>query len=122
MSTQSLWWEKLGDEWLKGHVESAIFMGFNLEIMRHSQSAPLSIFDFPFCVPAKRTCFLKEEGGVLVPQTEPTHANVIVFLPSKLEDCLRFEEAFSALGRVVLPTLEHWRRLSASRAPRPVKP
>lgn len=71
-SSAVAWWRKLLEEWDRGSVEAAIFVGFTLEILRTSQSNtwqhPL---DFSICIPRERLAF----GG-----DRPTHANVIVYL------------------------------------------
>ncbi len=99
-----LWWPKLVDEWCSGRVEQAIFVGFSIEILQSSQSGKGPIpLDFPFCIPRARTCFLDEQ---LVPQKDPTHANVIVYLPptkGRLLTSFDFELAFSDFGRVTVP-------------------
>ncbi len=110
-----LWWPKLVDEWCSGRVEQAIFVGFSIEILQSSQSGKGPIpLDFPFCIPRARTCFLDEQ---LVPQKDPTHANVIVYLPpakhggrardvdfeASLDDEVFFKLAFSDFGRVTVP-------------------
>ncbi len=73
-SSMVVWWDKLVREWSSNPLNSAVFIGFTLEIMRSSQAdwciAPVQ--KFPRCYPSKRLNF----GG-----TSPTHANVIVYLP-----------------------------------------
>lgn len=89
-SRATAWWRKLVEEHESGRVSAAIFVGFNLEIVRSAQgeeewSDPL---EHPFCVPKERICF----GG-----DRPTHANVIVYLGPKRR---LFERVFSPIGRV----------------------
>lgn len=102
-----IWWPKLIAEWQSFNVSQAIFVGFSVEILQSSQGGPgPCALDFPFCVPKKRLAFLKED---LEPGKSPTHANVIVYLPSRVPEHLtlgirNFREAFKDIGRVVVPT------------------
>ncbi len=103
-----LWWPKLAEEYMSGRVTQAIFIGFSIEILQTSQNLPGFIpLDFPFCVPKGRLAFLDEQ---LVPQTQPTHANVIVYLPppkvGTAEGLARFAKAFRGIGRVVIPRVK----------------
>ncbi len=103
-----LWWPKLAEEWSDSNVVQAVFVGFSLEILQNSQGggSVLVPLDFPFCIPAARTKFLNEN---LVPQKDPTHANVLVYLPDnrdrfvREEGVERFHKEFSQFGRVVIP-------------------
>lgn len=118
-----VWWGKLVSEWLAGNVEQAIFVGFTLEILRTTQklsNLPLPL-NFPMCFPSKRICFdypLDTEMGRPVMGTErresaqPTHPNVIVYLPPKTDNntwlrlgnyAMHFAETFETFGEVVLP-------------------
>jgi hypothetical protein len=73
-SNAALWWAALVQDWLSGDVKQAIFIGFTLEILRHSQNGcPLPVQAFYRCYPKKR---IKFSGA-----QQPTHANVIVYLP-----------------------------------------
>ncbi len=103
-SNSVVWWSKLVDEWQYGRVEQAIFIGFSIEILQTSQrgTGPVPL-DFPFCVPSGRLDFLDEN---LEPQGSPTHANVVVLLPPRVdtaEAIERFKVAFKDIGRVVVP-------------------
>lgn len=114
-SNAKLWWQKLAAEWQAGRVTQAIFLGFTIEILQSTQvdsSGPIPL-DFPFCIPSRRLDFLDEN---LQPQGSPTHANAIVYLPPRDLDCgalkgisphhagtYRFQDAFSPIGRVVVP-------------------
>jgi ParB family chromosome partitioning protein len=98
---------KAAREWLAGSVEAVVFLGFTLEILRLSQAgrALPSALHFPLCVPRERLEFLTKLNGKLVPQTDPTHANVIVYMPKTGEaaELARFERVFGAIGDVILP-------------------
>lgn len=99
---------KLVREFLSYNTHSAIFLGFTLEILRLSQADPNipSILRFPFCVCHERLDFLDEN---LVPQTDPSHANVLVLLPDTYEQVDKFELIFSCFGDVVIPRSIAWR-------------
>lgn len=122
-SSQKQWWKKLVKEWSEGRAQSAVFVGFSLEILQVTQSLepgektlgkiPL---DFPFCIPSTRVAYHKEievgpdERLTLVEGSSPPHSSVLVFLPPIQYDTpsgkiatLRFERAFQSLGRVVVP-------------------
>jgi hypothetical protein len=99
-SNAALWWGALAEAWRTGEVESAIFVGFTLEILRSTQGLDVpQPLDFPLCVPSSRVDFEtpnrtitkgRRAGqlidpsaveGARVAQGQPGHANVIVFLP-----------------------------------------
>lgn len=108
-SNAALWWATLAEAWRTGEVEAAIFVGFTLEILRSAQGLDVpQPIDFPLCVPSRRIAFDTPDG----PSSQPTHANVIVWLPPvtpSMRDeatCLDeadggnvFGEAFDAIGR-----------------------
>lgn len=87
-SLSTLWWLKLVDEYLHGKVTAAIFIGFQMEIMRTSQLfGERSLMSFPHCVPRERTLFdaprpvLLDDGSVLEEVTVPTGRKVVKVLP-----------------------------------------
>lgn len=88
-SSMFVWWDELVRQYAAGCVESAVFVGFTLEILRTSQAALHPVQTFPRCYPSERLRF----GG-----KSPTHANVIVYLPPDAASFQRFEAAFGALG------------------------
>ncbi len=88
-SSAVVWWAELVRQYAAGAVESAVFVGFTLEILRLSQSTPLPVQTFPRCYPRERLRF----GG-----NAPTNGNMIVFLPPDAASFPRFESAFGALG------------------------
>ena len=122
-SNQLLWWKKLVGEWRNHSVRAAIFVGFNLELLRTTQSErdseTFAAVEFPFVIPRNRIPFLAEVDGKLVPQTSPTHANVIVYLPEhgSADECIAFKDAFSKLGAVIFPPFERWRATAADPSP-----
>lgn len=91
-SRATAWWYKLTVEYSERRCTEAIFVGFNLEILRSTQgnAAFRSALRFPFCVPAERLRF----GG-----DQPTHANAIVYLGSNVQ---LFAEKFQRIGEVRL--------------------
>jgi hypothetical protein len=108
-SSQKVWLCKLGSEYVLGRVESAVYIGFSLEILQSAQNLPLGLptpFDFPCCFPSARMEFDTPVDGHLAKGTSPTHANVIIFLP-RMNDYIvsvqGFVAAFSSFGRIVFP-------------------
>lgn len=87
------WWRKLmHDHALPAgeDVTSAVFVGFNLDILQAAQSDRWpSPMHFPFCVPAERLRF----GGA----DAPTHGNVIVYTGADVD---AFERVFARFGVV----------------------
>lgn len=109
-SNAALWWARLAEAWRTGEIESAIFVGFSLEILRSAQALDVpQPIDFPFCVPKSRIAFDTPDGGERVGSSSPTHANVIVYLPTRDDfdrwregepSVIEFVEAFEPFGRV----------------------
>ena len=86
-----VWWNKLATEWESGNVKEAFFVGFTLEVLRLSQRCLRPVQDFPRCYPVERLCFVG---------ADPTHANVLVYLPPDEDETHveRMDEAFSGIG------------------------
>jgi len=108
-SSQKMWWRKLALEWLHRDVDEAVFIGFSLELLQMTQiegdGVPIPL-DFPLCFPSQRMRFLtRGVDGKLSPGTQPTHANVIVYLPKRERQDVyqKFIDAFGVFGRVQLP-------------------
>lgn len=98
-SLAGLFWSKLMREMIRGDLEHAVFMGFSVELLQSTQKpGPRSAGDFPFCVPAKRIPFVHPTA---VEKVAPTHSNVIVYVPGRVDYRYRFEMAFESLGKVV---------------------
>lgn len=96
-SNMTAWWRKLSDEYTAGRVTEAIFVGFNLEILRKGQGgAWLSPMSCAICIPEKRIRYLGTDGK---PQTQPPKASVIVYLGRRPS---AFQAAFSKFGQTVL--------------------
>lgn len=114
-SSAQAWWFKAVEEFDAGRAQEIIFLGFTLELLRLSQSLETdgkrngarakrkSAMCFPFCVLRERLCFLKEEGGALVAQEDPTHANVVIMLTRWKSSARDFARAFASLGDVITP-------------------
>ncbi len=110
-STLKAWWFKLVAEYMSGRVRSAIFVGFNLELQQtvqlpcfNSEGMPI-LQDFPSCVPRTRMKFSTPEDGKLKKGKQPTHGNIIVYLPAQWNELerLRFTTLFGDFGRCVWP-------------------
>lgn len=113
MSCAALAWCKLVHEWEIGNVHSAVFVGFNLEVLRITQQYEAmglrSCMTFPFCVPKDRLRFWGE--NVAVGKGSPQYPNVLVAIPPKptLDPAARslwpglFKDLFGPFGSVVLP-------------------
>lgn len=106
-SSAAVAWAKLMHEWRLGNVVQALFVGFNLEILRTSQTwAEQGIRgcgEFPLCFPDERLCFWNED--TTEDKSLPTCANVLVYVPP-IENpdawVPRFERLFSKFGTVKL--------------------
>lgn len=107
-SSAVTWWRALCGEWEADRVTAAIFIGFSIELLQSCQGGtnpgphPL---DFYCCFPRDRIPFDVVKDGVRVPGKQPTHSNVIVFLPfgdqvARVQAHARFEEAFTPLGYI----------------------
>ncbi len=113
LSSAALWWAVWSSMWQEGEIDSMIFIGFNIEILRSAQALDVpQPIDFPFCVPKNRIAFdtpLHTDQGEpfkRVPSNSPTHANVIVYLPPKSKlmgvyeaHADRFSEVFTPIGK-----------------------
>lgn len=102
-SRQALWWLKLMVEMERGHVDGAIFVGFSIELLQSAQSLKCLLpTDAPLCVPRKRIPFDAWKEGGRISQKQPSHANVIVLVPSPSDVKLveRFQRAFGPSGAV----------------------
>lgn len=97
-----VFWTRLVDEWRAGRTTQAVFLGFTLEIIRLSQHtpikriAPVPVPTFIRCYPRERIRFGGDGGS------QPTHANVIAYLPPRggdhAEAFEKFRAAFSQFG------------------------
>jgi hypothetical protein len=109
-SAAAVWWAKLVREWDEGRVSQAIFLGFSIEILQTSQwDSRRWLGSFPFCVPRQRIAFLQEINGEFIPGDQPSHGNIIAYLPPRLLSeaqydghARKFQDAFSGFGAVRL--------------------
>jgi hypothetical protein len=107
-------WVSLARRWAEGHIEQGYFVGFTIEILQTGQSSggwptpPM----FPVCIPSARPRYLKPvarligaPGFDLVPDPNPTHAGVTVYLPPRgpqaAEHIARFVRAHEKIGAVM---------------------
>jgi hypothetical protein len=79
------WWERLIDHYLRGEVDAAVWMGFQLGQLQTLQSAPQHPLQFFSMFPASRIDFLRRMPANAPPQAagSPTHANYITLLPTR---------------------------------------
>jgi len=107
-SSAKYWWRALSEDYYIGHTRSAFFIGFSQEILQSAQigRGVLAVpSDFPCCYPEKRLEFLTLEGNKLVEGDQPTHANVLVYLPPSWDagEERRFYQIFGRFGATVWP-------------------
>ena len=102
-SAAKRWWQKLEQEYRTGRVTEAIFLGFNLDVLQNTQlpiETAYPVLDYPICIPRQRIKFL--EPDTLQEQKQPTHANVLVYLPLRDGAVFRIDRFctyFSILGK-----------------------
>lgn len=95
-SNVGIFWAKLMHE--QQYIDQAIFMCFSSEALQTTQRyAPLSVLDFPICIPKRRVRFIPE-GNVL--KHSPSHSNAIVYVPGRVDNRKLFYESFATLGAV----------------------
>jgi hypothetical protein len=88
-----LFWRKLMNEREDGHIKHAIWVAFSIEQLQTSQACPISMLEFPLCVPQSRLKFDKTVGKF----NSPSHANAIVYVPGTVDHTDVFIEVFSTL-------------------------
>jgi len=101
-SSQKRWWQELVFKWAAGHVKSAVFVCFSIELLQSTQvdqQGPLPL-EFPICFPRKRVAYIKPDGTV---GGSPPHASCIICVTKDLGTLYRFRRAFSIIGHVVIP-------------------
>lgn len=107
-SSAKVWWQRLSQAWGMGHIKTALFVGFTLEILQSTQVNSLGYYiplQFPCCYPSTRLRFLSMKNGRFSVGDQPTHANVLVYLPRNwdAQEKKRFNELFSDFGHCVWP-------------------
>lgn len=100
-SSASIAWAKLVHEYELGNVEQAVFVCFNLEVLRTSQliDGVRSVLEFPLCVPRDRLRFWNE--GTPIGKGQPKYPNAIVYLPRVthlIADTIAFRQNFAQFG------------------------
>lgn len=95
-SNAALFWGKLMRERKYSGFNHAIFLGFNLGILRSAQTKAFSSpLDFPLCVPRQRIRFVHPDGRFA---KSPSHDNVIIYVPGSVNKSARFVNVFTQLG------------------------
>lgn len=79
------WWERLVDHYLRGEVECAIWMGFQMGQLCVLQGAPVHPLQFITLFPCGRIDFLKRMPNNAPPQPAGAamHANYVTLLPTR---------------------------------------
>lgn len=100
-SKTKLFWQQLINYREEGLIVQAIFMAFSAEALQHTQiGCELSICDFPICIPSRRISFIDPIDGV---GKQPSHSNVIVYIPGIENKVSLFKEEFDAVGKMLYP-------------------
>jgi ParB family chromosome partitioning protein len=99
-SSMRLWWEKIATEYVSSRIEQGFFVAFTLEILRTSQQG-YAAQRFFRCYPKSRIKFVGAGQ-------QPTHANVLIYLPpavtvfrpvdERRKQFERFRNIFSEVG------------------------
>lgn len=101
LSNRSLcaaFWQKLMEVFDSGNLIHAIFMAFSCEALQTTQNLKCRpILDFPFCVPRRRIKFVHPSKI----KTQPSHSNVIVYVPGEVDRTVEFYKEFSQYGYVM---------------------
>lgn len=75
-------------------------MAFSIEALQSTQKpGKKSIGEFMFCVPSKRIKFDTPEG--LPDKNSPSHSNMIVYIPGRIDRSEIFIEQFESLGVII---------------------
>lgn len=97
-SVSVMFWVKLMAELKWRAFGHAIFMGFSVEQLQSTQGRGCqSMMDFKFCVPKRRIRFLDETGQE---QRSPSHSNVIVYVPGRIDSGNHFWDMFNDVGDI----------------------
>jgi hypothetical protein len=103
-SKAGLFWAKLMSYREAGCLGHAIFMAFSAEALQTTQGKGcLSVGEFPLCVPRSRLKFVdptNPKAGA------PSHSNLIVYVPGRVDKSDLFEEVFKSLG-IIINTRRH---------------
>jgi hypothetical protein len=122
-SSLAVYWTKLWNEWQIGNVSQAIFVCFNLEVLRLTQDESLGCapaLDFPICYLRDRPKYWNASTPVELrgKHGSPSHPGAVVFLPhidlgtrswargqglGEPVAISKFRKLFSPLGKCVIP-------------------
>lgn len=92
-SQTELFWLRLVAE--RRNFGHAVFMAFSAEALQTTQKpGQNSLMEFPFCVPSSRLRFHARGEA----KHSPSHSNVVVYVPGRVDVTARFLEVFSAIG------------------------
>ena len=96
-SNVTKWSEYLFDQWVAGHVNSAILLTF----AHPSRQWFYPFWNFPVCFLYKRIKFERSDGST---GNSPPHCNAITYLPPKgTEDFDRFYQTWQEHGQIFDP-------------------
>lgn len=105
-SSQRVWLESLLARWREGEVQRAVFVGFNLEIIRMVPE----FLTYAFCIPSKRLRYWSwdpEREEIRQGQwsekkqrwtDSPSHATAILYLPGEARENVKFCRTFLEIG------------------------
>jgi hypothetical protein len=108
-SSAKVWWQQLARRYCSGSVKEAIFIGFSIELLQSCQVGDVYGLptQFPICIPHHRIAFDTHQGKKWVAGKQPTHANVIVYLPPNMAlrtNVVReFRMRFDPVGACMVP-------------------
>ncbi len=97
-SLAALFWDRLILQRDYPGIGHAIFMAFSLEQLQTTQGSRYPIAAFPFVVPRRRIRFVQADG---TPGKAPSHSNMIVYVPGKVDRREDFRDVFGAMGAVI---------------------
>jgi DNA N-6-adenine-methyltransferase (Dam) len=97
-SKSILFWDKLMHHYKCGLVKHAIVIGFSIEQLAISQQCEIPMTEFLCCIPRKRIAFVDPNNDA---KSSPSHSNVIVYIPGKIDKSELFKHNFSSLGSMV---------------------
>lgn len=112
-SSARAWWFRLMSEVFAGRVQSAMFLGFSLELLQAAQGDAPEVDwvtgdalpppqDFAHLIPVKRLRFLAPRGASLVSGDQPTHASFLSYV-GPAAGLAELFKAEGTIGRVVVP-------------------
>lgn len=100
ISRVKLWWNLLLHEREQPYFGHALFLAFNIEAIRLTQSGcPRSLLDFETCVPRKRIDFLDGRTGKIMRGNR--FQSSITYIPGAIDRSAHFHRVFGKLGQIV---------------------